>query len=63
MFRWKTAVVTGQWHQSHQSALADALRAGQADMVNSDIVLHSFVQIEHNARVAAEPAGQFKRAA
>lgn len=46
MFRWKTPVMTGQWCRSHMSALADALRAGQAEMINSEILLFDFVRIE-----------------
>lgn len=63
MFRWKTAVMTGQWRRSRQSALTDALRAGQAEMVNAEILLHEFAQIEQIDQQAAIFAEQFKRAA
>lgn len=63
MFRWKTAVMTGQWRRTHRSALTDALRAGQAEMVDSDILLFEFVEIEQRDLHAAEPADYFKRAA
>ena len=50
MFRWKTPVLTGQWRSSKISAFTDALRAGQAEMLDSEIVLFEFVQIEQKGR-------------
>lgn len=45
-FRWSTKVLTGQWRRTERGALLDALRAGQAEAIDEDIVLHPFTHIE-----------------
>lgn len=56
--------MTGQWRSSDLSALSDGLRAGQAEMVDCQIIPHDFVQIEReDGQLVETPAvGYFKRA-
>lgn len=45
-YRYVTPAVHGQWHFTREAALADAVRARQAQLKSGEVVLRSYVRIE-----------------
>lgn len=46
-FRWATVAMTGNWCNTRDRALRDALAAGHAELAGDNIVLRDFAWIEY----------------